>query len=42
MMNRDSHDGFCHHAWFVLAVGILECIEAIQESGFLPQLLSLY
>ena len=28
--------------WFVLAVGILECIEAIQESGLLPQLLSLY
>ena len=28
--------------WFVLAVGILECIEAMQESGLLPQLLSLY
>lgn len=28
--------------WFVLAVGILECVEAMQESGLLPQLLSLY
>ena len=28
--------------WFVLAVGILECIEAMQESGLLPQILSLY
>ncbi|MGI6263213.1 MAG: methyltransferase family protein [Succiniclasticum sp.] len=28
--------------WFIFAVGILECIEGIQEAGLLPALLQLY
>lgn len=28
--------------WFIFAVGILECIEGIQEAGLIPALLQLY
>ena len=28
--------------WFVWAVGVMECLEALQESGLIPQLVSLY
>ena len=28
--------------WFIGVVGILECLEAIQSTGVIPQLLQLY
>lgn len=28
--------------WFVVAVGALECLEGLQETGILPMVLTLY